>query len=192
MTEPYIGQITMFAGHFAPRNWAFCDGQLLSVSQYNALFSVIGDQYGGDGKTTFALPDLRGRMPVHAGSGNGPGQTAYPLGSHGGRREVQLTEQHLPAHTHSSETTVTHDLSLKSATVSRQNNPLNNALGPSDQPIYGSPADDQLMAPKLVSGSIEITNTNGQTGDGHPIDTMPPYACVNFVIALEGIYPPRS
>ncbi|HZD04287.1 MAG TPA: tail fiber protein, partial [Longimicrobiales bacterium] len=98
MSEPFVGEIRMFAGNFAPRGWAFCDGQLLAVSQNDALFSLLGTIYGGDGRTTFGLPDCRGRIPLHAGSG--PGLTPRALGSKGGAGKVTLTVNQLPSHTH--------------------------------------------------------------------------------------------
>ncbi len=96
--DPFIGEIIMFGGNFAPRSWAFCDGQLLAISQYNALFSLFGTIYGGDGRTTFGLPDLRGRIPVHQGSG--PGLTPRQIGTRSGSEQVTLTPQDLPSHTH--------------------------------------------------------------------------------------------
>ena len=98
MASPFIGQITLFAGNFAPRGWAFCNGQLLSIAQNTALFSILGTTYGGNGQTTFALPDLRGRVPVHAGQG--PGLSNYDLGQQGGAESVTLTTAQMPAHTH--------------------------------------------------------------------------------------------
>src|SRR6185295_12464655 len=98
MSEPFIGMIVMFAGNFAPRNWAFCNGQLLSIAQNTALFSILGTTYGGDGRTTFALPDLRGRVPIHPGQG--PGTSNYSLGQQGGVENVTVTQNQLPAHSH--------------------------------------------------------------------------------------------
>ncbi|PSN11862.1 phage tail protein, partial [filamentous cyanobacterium CCT1] len=96
MSDPFVGEIRMFAGNFAPRGWAFCNGQLIAISQNTALFSLLGTLYGGDGRTTFALPDLRGRTPIHAGQG--AGLSDYPLGSRGGVEQVALTTEQLPAH----------------------------------------------------------------------------------------------
>jgi microcystin-dependent protein len=96
--EPFIGQIMLFAGNFAPRGWALCNGQLLAIAQYSALFSILGTTYGGNGQTTFALPDLRGRAPIHFGQG--PGLSNYDLGQHGGAESVTLTPANLPPHTH--------------------------------------------------------------------------------------------
>ena len=99
MSEPFVGEIRMFAGNFAPQGWAFCDGQLLSVNQNDALFSLLGTIYGGDGRTTFGLPDLRGRLPMHAGTG--PGLSPQRMGSMGGQENVTLTVNEMPAHSHS-------------------------------------------------------------------------------------------
>jgi microcystin-dependent protein len=98
MSEPFVGEIRMFAGNFAPRGWSFCNGQLMAISQNSALFSLIGTIYGGDGRTTFALPDLRGRVPLHAGEA--PGLSHYALGQRGGAEQVALSVEHLPNHNH--------------------------------------------------------------------------------------------
>jgi microcystin-dependent protein len=172
MSEPFVGEIRMFAGNFAPRGWAFCDGQLLAVSQNDALFSLLGTIYGGDGRTTFGLPDLRGRIPVHAGQG--PGLSERRLGAKGGEEKVTLTVQQLPAHTHSVQgTNDTADATTPAGNVPAQSTIVD---------LYTPPTTaDQSFATQAVSnvgGSQSHTN-------------LMPFLCVHFIIALFGIYPSR-
>lgn len=174
MSEPYIGEIRMFGGNFAPRNWAFCDGSLLSTSEYDALFSLLGSTYGGDGRTTFGLPDLRGRIPIHQGSG--PGLTTRNHGAKGGTESITLASNQIPGHPHTWEASTTtadqttasgHILgSTTSVDIFEQN--LNNPVQMSDQAIAEH------------SGS----------GSTHP--NLMPYQVVNFIIALIGLYPSRN
>lgn len=171
MSEPFVGEIRMFAGNFAPRGWAFCDGQLLAVSQNDALFSLLGTIYGGDGRTTFGLPDMRGRIPIHAGSG--PGLSPRRLGAKGGAENVTLTVNQLPSHTHT--------MSASSATGTDPN-PANEVLSESTlDRIYGDgPVDEYLTARSVTSVGGSRSHTNLQ-----------PFLCINFIIALFGIYPSR-
>jgi microcystin-dependent protein len=172
MSEPFVGEIRMFAGNFAPRGWAFCDGQLLAVSQNDALFSLLGTVYGGDGRTTFGLPDLRGRLPIHAG--HGPGLSERRLGAKGGAEKVTLTVNQLPSHPHNLEA---------SNSASSSTDPTGRALTQADQNIYrsGAPTTTAAMASESltrVGGSRSHTN-------------LMPFLCVHFIIALFGIYPSR-
>ncbi len=169
---PYIGEIKMFAGNFAPRGWALCDGQLLSISQYTALFSILGTTYGGDGRTTFALPDLRGRTPIHAG--RGPGLSTRQLGQNGGEENHTLTINEMPSHTHQ----LRGDSLIASTDSPLNATPARNAGG---IPSYGDPPDVNMSGNAIQS-----------TGGGLPHNTMQPYLTVNFIIALEGIFPPRN
>ena len=170
MSDPYIGEIRMFAGTFNPRGWAFCDGQLLQVSQNDALFSLLGTIYGGDGRTTFALPDLRGRIPIH--EGQGAGLSNRRLGSRGGSENVTLTANQLPSHSH--------------ALYGR------NVKSTSDDPAGRMPAitadDIYHNAPEGTFSSQTVTNTGG--GGSHV--NLQPALCLNFIIALVGQYPPRT
>lgn len=172
MSEPFVGEIRMFAGNFAPRGWAFCDGQLLAVSQNDALFSLYGTIYGGDGRTTFGLPDLRGRVPIHAGTG--PGLSPRRLGSKAGEEQVTLTVNQLPSHTHPF--TGSTDNGLDS-------NPQGNFLASSTvlQPYSESEALDTSMA------SAAITSVGGSRSHTN----LQPFLCVHFIVALFGIYPSR-
>ncbi len=171
--EPLIGQIMMFAGTFAPRGWAFCDGQLLPISENTALFSILGTTYGGDGRTTFALPDLRGRAPMHAGTG--PGLSPRPLGDAVGAETVTLTTQDMPSHNH--EMVVSND----AANTDRQGDAM---LGRAT--IYVS-----SPAPTDPTSALAST-TISAAGGNQPHNNMQPSLAVNFIIALTGIYPSRS
>jgi microcystin-dependent protein len=171
MSEPFVGEIRMFAGNFAPQGWAFCDGQLLAVSQNDALFSLLGTIYGGDGRTTFGLPDLRGRIPVHAGSG--PGLSLRTIGQIGGAENVTLTQNQLPAHNHEM---------AASGDLGSQSNPANNLLARiSNNDLYsGDPPDAALSSQAIGAAGGSQSHTN-----------LMPYLCINFIIALFGIYPSR-
>jgi microcystin-dependent protein len=173
MSEPFIGEIRMFAGTFAPRGWAFCDGQLLAISQNDALFSLLGTIYGGDGRTTFGLPDLRGRIPVHAG--HGPGMSDRILGFKGGSEQVTLTTNQLPLHDHPAQAL---------SKPGDSSNPENRHwAATSDKPPYysGSGPDLDMAANALTSAGGNQAHTN-----------MMPFLCIHFIIALIGIYPSRN
>jgi len=169
--EPFIGQIIMFGGNFAPRSWAFCDGQLLAISSNTALFSILGTTYGGDGRTTFALPELRGRVAIHAG--NGPGLSNYNLGQKSGTETVTLNSNQMPSHTH---TLRAHSEDAE------ETNPSGHRLGGTGTAIYASEAADVNM-----SGD-SVTNTGGNQAHTN----IQPYNTVNYIIALLGTYPSRS
>jgi microcystin-dependent protein len=172
--EPYVGEIMMFAGNFAPQGWAFCDGQLLSIAQNTALFSLLGTYYGGDGQTTFALPDLRGRLPMHTGSGPGPGLSPRSLGESGGTESVTLSSTQMPAHSH--------PLQVDNANGTTAS-PVGTLLArdPSGTPAYGVNATGTLSAQAIASA-----------GGSQPHQNMPPFLAINYCISLYGIYPPRS
>lgn len=170
--EPYIGQISMAGFNFAPRGWALCNGQLLSIQQNTALFSLLGTTYGGDGVTTFALPNLQGRVPMHWG--NGPGLTPRVIGEQAGEESVTLIQTQMPQHNHLMNVT-TGDSTAK--------NPSGNILGGTASPIYGSATTaNNTMAPLAI----------GFAGGNQPHDNMQPYLAVTFMIALTGIFPSRN
>lgn len=171
--DPFIGQIIMFGGNFAPRGWALCDGQLLAISSHSALFSILGTTYGGDGRTTFGLPDLRGRVSLHPG--NGPGLSSYRLGEKGGEEGVVLTESQMPSHKHEVQ-----------ATNSFAENP-----GPGTKYLAGNDTGVNIYHTGPVNrimGADMITNSGG--GQSH--ENRQPYLGVNYIIALEGIFPSRN
>ena len=171
MSEPFVGEIRLFAGNFTPRGWALCDGQLLAVSQNDALFSLLGTTHGGDGVSTFGLPDLRGRIPVHAGQG--PGLTERSLGSAWGVEKVTLNGNQIPGHEHRPGGTT-------AAASSRF--PEGNVWAGAPNAVYRQDTPDQTMAAGLVE----------QAGGDQPHDNMMPFLGVHFIIALFGIYPSRT
>lgn len=182
--DPFIGQIMMFAGNFAPQGWAKCDGQLLPIAQYQALFSILGTTYGGDGRSTFGLPDMRGRVPL--APGNGPGLSPYNQGPGGGREEVYLNVTNLPSHNHTAAGTV-------KATFVPPTGGANSA-SPDGTNIAGQAGTNQFSngASNVHMAQDNVTVTVGNTGGGLPFDVRQPWTCVQFCIALVGIYPPRS
>lgn len=176
MSEPFVGEIRMFAGNFAPRGWAFCDGQLLAVSQNDALFSLLGTIYGGDGRTTFGLPDLRGRIPLHAGTG--PGLTPRRLGDKQGEEQVTLTVNQLPNHSHDWQATSTNATNAS---------PVGTPPVPYAQPLNTDVfSDGSPVTEPFASSAI------GNTGGSRSHSNLMPFLCVHFIIALFGIYPSRQ
>jgi len=174
MSEPFIAEIIMFGGNFAPRGWAFCDGQLLAISQNTALFSLLGTTYGGDGRTTFGLPDLRGRVPVHPG--NGPGLPPYQLGQKGGEAAVTLNTNQIPAHTH-----VPNCQSGEASSQSPVDAVWAKEAAGATATYASGPGNDQMNGAAL-----------GNTGGNQSHNNMPPYLGVNYIIALVGLYPSRT
>lgn len=190
MAEPFIASIIMFGGNFGPRGWALCQGQILSIAQNTALFSLLGTTYGGNGQTTFALPDLRSRVPV--GQGQGPGLSSYSLGQQAGTENVTLTTAQMPAHTHTATATSTLNASTTKATLQT---PVADAVfgkavdnvGTAVPLIY-CPAGTAATVPLAGAGTV----TNSITGGSQPHNNIQPYLCINFIIALEGIFPSRN
>jgi microcystin-dependent protein len=169
--EGYIGEIRLFGGNFAPVNWFFCHGQVLSIAQYSALFSIIGTTYGGNGTNTFALPDLRGRVPL--GSGTGPGLSPRTTGGVGGAEVVTLTAAQLPNHTHA----------LRgSGEKADDPTPGGNVLARGEVDVYRSTTGVADMDPASIGGA----------GGGLPHENMPPFMGMNYIICASGLYPSRS
>lgn len=173
MSNPFVGEIKMFAGSFAPRGYALCNGQLLAVSQNDALFSLLGTIYGGDGRTTFGLPDLRGRVPLHQGTG--PGLSPRPIGQKAGSENVTLTSQQLASHTHTLQST---------QTAGSTQEPVGREIAPAGggTDVYAEDLDPVNMNAQAIAnkgGSQSHTN-------------IMPFQCINFIIALVGVYPSRQ
>ena len=173
MSDPFLGEIKLFAGNFAPRGYALCQGQLLSIAQNSALFSILGTTYGGNGVNTFALPDLRGRVPVQPGQG--PGLSSYTLGEMAGVESTTLTSNNMPIHTHS----------------------LGAVAGPgnTNSPVSAFLAAGSPEANPYAVGSASTTLSTqaiGTAGGSQPFSLLQPYLCLNFIIALEGIFPSRN
>jgi microcystin-dependent protein len=169
MSEPFLGQITIVGFNFAPRGWAQCNGQILPIAQNTALFSLLGTTYGGNGQTTFALPDLRSRVPIHVGQG--PGLSSYALGQAAGTETVTLNINQMPTHNH---------LMGASSEEGAPSSPSGQV--PAKGGIYGPAPDGTVMNPTV------ITNTGGS----QPHENIQPYLTLNFCIALEGIFPSRN
>jgi microcystin-dependent protein len=175
MVTPYIGEIRMFAGNFAPMGWALCNGALLSISTNEALFALLGTTYGGDGRTTFALPDLRGRLPMHAGTG--PGLSPRPIGAKGGAETHTILVSEMASHTHTMSAT--------------------NANGTSPTPsgsVYATAQAGGTPLP-VYADAIDTTLNTGvlsDTGGSIPRNNIMPFQCLNFIIALTGIYPSQT
>lgn len=169
MSDPYLGEIRVFAGNFAPQNWALCNGQLLAIAQYSALFSILGTTYGGDGIRTFGLPNLQGSAPMHWG--NGPGLTPRTLGESGGSANVTLQSPEMPGHNHAA---------MASLSSADQASPAGNVIA--DATMYAPPP----LATPLTASSLT------PTGGSQPHNNMQPYLALTFIISLQGIYPPRG
>ncbi len=177
MEEAFIGSIVLFAGNYAPRNWAFCNGQLLSIAQNTALFSIIGTTYGGDGQTTFALPDLRGRVPLHFGSG--PGLTPRSMGESAGYESVTLTQAQMPAHNH-----IVASVSHANEEANTED-PSNNFPAGGNSPAFNTGAN-------VTMNANAVTNEVSIAGQSASHTNMPPYLGLNFIICLYGIFPSRQ
>jgi microcystin-dependent protein len=168
MSNPYIGEIRMFGGNFAPIGWAFCNGQLLPISENEALFNLIGTTYGGDGQETFALPDLRGRVPVHQGTG--PGLSSRIIGEIAGNEQVTLTTNQMPIHTHPF---------LADNSAANSANANGHTFGVAQGDVYSSSVTPITMAAQGISAM----------GGSQPHDNTQPYLCISFIISLYGIFP---
>jgi microcystin-dependent protein len=177
MSEPFLGEIRMVGFNFAPRGWALCNGQLMSIAQNTALFSLLGTTYGGNGQTTFALPDLRGRAPLH--QGQGPGLTPRTIGESSGSEAVTLLITEIPAHTH---------LLEASSGTGNANTATSNFIASTSDPNTGEAFNSFATAANTTMNPASI----GVSGGSQPHENMQPYLCVNFVIALEGIFPSRN
>jgi microcystin-dependent protein len=177
MTQPFIGEIRMFAGNFAPKNWAFCNGQILMIAQNTALFSILGTTYGGNGSTTYALPNLGATAPI--GAGQGPGLSARALGETGGAAQVTLTTSDIGSHTHA----------LNADEVAG-----NNDSPAGDRFAQAHVGRRQVTMYASSQGTAQTMNANAlsQAGGGQPHNNMPPYLKINFIICLAGIFPSRN
>lgn len=164
MAQPYVGEVRMFAGNFAPAGWMFCEGQLLPISENETLFQLIGTTYGGDGQSTFALPDLRGRVPIHQGNG-------FILAETGGAEEITLTASQIPAHNHTF---------IATSSIANSASPSNSILAsPSQVAMFFADPPNQPMKSSMIS----------DVGGSQPHTNFQPYLCVDFIISLFGIFP---
>ena len=171
MSSPYIGEIRMFAGNFPPVGWMFCEGQLIPISENDTLFNLIGTTYGGDGQSTFALPNLASRVPIHRGSG--PDGTTYQLGEMAGVESVTLTASQIPQHSHPM---------LASNDIGTLSTPQGNLTAQSAVKLYRAGNASVSMHPSSIA----------PVGGSQPHENMQPYLCINFIISLDGIYPTQN
>ena len=172
MSEPFLAEVRIVGFNFAPRNWAFCDGQILPINQNQSLYSLLGTTYGGDGRTSFALPEMRGRTPIHVGQANS-GSTDFRQGQKGGEDTVTLSEAEMPQHTH---------VASGSSTLGTTDEPNGQILARAADNVYGVVANTAAM------GSGTIANVGG--GQGH--ENMQPWLALNYIIALQGLFPSRN
>lgn len=195
MSEAFVGQIQPFGFNFAPRGWAQCNGQLIAINSNTALFSLLGTFYGGNGQTTFGLPDLRGRVPMHFGSG--PGLTPYPIGAKGGLEGVTLTQNQMPTHTHvanASGFTVTFPASTSDATTDTPSTSVKLSKtagvnrGDPGSKIYSTGTADTNLGEYPASGTI----TNSNTGGSLAHENRQPFLAINYCICQVGLYPSRN
>jgi len=182
MTQPYLGEIRMFGGNFAPRNWMLCTGQLLSIAQYNALFSLIGTTYGGDGTTNFALPNLQSRVTM--GQGNGTGLTPRTLGEVGGQEYITLTIQQIPSHIHALNATTA--VAADGGQTPGSNSVLAQPSGTGEVYTVNDGTQPPPTPLTLPAQSCSMTGSN------MPHDNIMPILCVNYIIAVSGIFPSRN
>ena len=169
MAQPYVGEVRMFAGNFAPAGWMFCEGQVLPISEYETLFNLIGTTYGGDGQFTFALPDLRGRIPLHQGNG-------FVMAETGGVESVTLNVNQIPSHSH----------------AALCNNASGSGTNPSGAVLARNASVDGYSADASIGLSALNTGSITATGGSQPHENMAPYLCVDFIISLFGIFPSPS
>jgi microcystin-dependent protein len=177
MSQPYVGEIRMFGGNFAPAGWEFCQGQLLAIAEFETLFNLIGTTYGGDGQSTFALPDLQSRVPIHQGTGSG-GIGNYTLAQTGGVEQVTLTVQQLPIHNHSLTATNSGQTQIPTAaTIPAVATSTKDGIA-----VYGPPVSPTTLNPSSITSA----------GGSLPHDNRQPYLVVNFIISLFGIFPSQN
>jgi microcystin-dependent protein len=173
MPEPYVGEIRMFGGNFAPAGWMFCDGATLAISDYDVLFQLIGTTYGGDGQSTFNLPNLQSRVPIHMGSG--PGGTTYQIGELAGTEQETLTVQQIPVHTHALTATTT----------------LGNTITPGGKVLAQTIASITPYAEDVATVNMNVSAI-GPAGGSQPHENVQPFLCINFIISLFGVFPSQT
>lgn len=180
-TEPFIGEVKLFGFNFAPKGYMTCQGQILSIAQNTALFSLLGTTYGGNGQQTFGLPDLQGRVPI--GQGQGPGLSPYSMGQVGGVENTTLLTSNMPQHVH----TVNGVRAMMPATAAAEgSDPAGMYPGTAASDFYGPPGTNLYLGPTILSGTTDIS------GGSMPFSILQPYLCMNYSIAVQGIFPSRN
>ena len=188
MSEPFVGEIRALGFNFAPRGWALCQGQLMAINDNQTLFSLLGTYYGGDGRNTFGLPDLRGRAAI--GQGTGPGLTPRSIGQKSGYEYVTLNTTQIPSHSHAVDNVETE---LKcSISPANQASPVGNSIAANAAGDNTQRFSDQAPAAPLKAGSVALSGATGATGGSREHSNMQPWLAINYSIALLGLYPPRS
>ncbi len=197
MSNPFIGEIILFAGNFAPRGWALCRGQLLAVASNTALFSILGTTYGGDGETTFGLPDLRGRAAV--GEGQGPGLSNHPLGSKTGSETVTLSAAQMPSHGHVVSATLNSSFGAQSGAADQHApSPTGSLAVPTISGMTGlkfyhdTGTADTDVEGAVIGGSLTLANAGGDEGGTQAHENMHPVLAIHYIIALVGVFPSRN
>lgn len=188
MSEPFIGQIMPVGFNFAPRGWALCDGQLLAIAQNTALFSLLGTIYGGDGRTTFALPDLRGRVPLHFGTG--PGLSPYSIGQRAGAETHILQTNEIPSHTHTASALA--DVRCQTQVASTHVNNPDGAVWATDAGTQSATYSTAAPNASMRGGAVEVQVTVNNTGANREHNNIQPFLVINWCIAVQGIFPSRS
>ncbi|WP_020535503.1 phage tail protein [Lewinella cohaerens] len=189
--QGFLGEIRIFAGNFAPRSWALCEGQLLSIAQNTALFSILGTIYGGDGRTTFALPDLRGRRPIS--SGTGPGLSTYREGVRAGQETVTLNILQIPAHNHNAQGTIAGNVNIASNTeTANSGEAAGNVLGEAGANIYNNAAAEPSELLGGVSHNLSASVQMGNTGGNLDHENRMPFLAINYIISTQGTFPSRN
>ncbi len=193
MSEPFIGEICMFGGNFAPRGWALCNGQILPIAQNTALFSILGTTYGGNGQTTFALPNLQGRVPIHPGQS--PGTSQYTLGEASGTETVTLLQTQMPMHVHPVSVNAPIAIPVNAGNGASPTPSDTAVLSQTSDTVAGAVVDLYSPGPgttTLLPFQATASGTTAVAGGNQPFGIVSPYLCVNFIIALEGIFPSRN
>ena len=189
MAEPFVGEIRAFGFNFAPVGWAMCQGQLMQISQYSTLFALIGTTYGGDGRTTFGLPDLRGRAAI--GQGMGPGLSPYHMGDRGGAEIVTLNTNQMPQHSHQMTDKSTQAALTCTAQEANATTPVNNSIAANVRGETLNRFSDQNPSETMKPGSIALSGNTEPTGGNQPHENRAPYLVINYCIAFQGIWPSR-
>ena len=195
MSEPMLAEIEILGGNYAPRGWEFCHGQLVNLMDYQAVYSLVGTTYGGDGRSTFGIPDLRGRVAV--GYGAGPGRSQRIIGQFGGYEQVGLTVSQLPAHNHNAETAVSGEMAGKLKCVTENgtsSNPKGGYIASHTNAFLRSGTVEEMNAGSISLDAGELTAETSiePTGNNTAHENMPPWLCLNYIMAMEGYYPSRS
>jgi len=199
MSDPFLGEIRMVGFNYAPRGWALCNGQLLGIQQNSALFALLGTTYGGNGQSNFALPNLQGRVPVHAGQS--PGTSQYTLGEVSGTENVTLTANELPTHAHTVALSGTGNVSIALGASSANGNtptpgpttvPAKVANGLASLNAFSTTAPNTTLLPVTTTTTVNVNGNTGLVGNNLPVPIVQPYVVVNFIIATEGIFPSRN